>query len=611
MIRQLAPVSLCLLFIVALTTTTTAGDGGREAPFSLGAGARSLGMGGGTTALSEDASVVYYNPAGLAWLQFQEISLMHVILPEATYYNYGAWVYPVQDVGGFGVAFMRIATDNIVRRVDFGGQGEFSYHQSQFMLGYGRPIGSRLAMGANLKVVNQMLENNSDFGLGLDLGVTLNLHSNVALGAVGRDLIPPKLHLSGSEEKLPRLFAGGLTVRKLQISPYVSVTASADLEKFEDRSLKLHAGGEVLLHGSYALRAGFDKDNFAFGVGATFSRLKVDYAYKFHDFLEDSHRFSFSVHIGRSLKEQEAGRIAHEQELKTQPVIDQMQRQFSLYKEKADSHLAAHQLDSALIYYQRALAFDEENREVKDHIARIEEDLEARRQADVKQRADERELKQAIDNYYAQAEVFYTKKYYPAALDLLALIFESDSTNQAARDLTGRIRLAMELEIKERTAFARAAESDSRILEAIDAYNRVLDLDSTNVESREAKLRLLASLDKTQMARVGIQFFNERRYREARRQFEKMLLIDPNDPVALDYLKRMESPQVTATTLEALQRDKNIWPVYLEGLKYMRNNEYQKAIDAWQKVLEKYPDNTNARDNIEQARLRLKSEQSE
>ena len=49
----------------------------------------------------------------------------------------------------------------------------------------------------------------------------------------------------------------------------------------------------------------------------------------------------------------------------------------------------------------------------------------------------------------------------------------------------------------------------------------------------------------------------------------------------------------------------------LDGLRYMRNKEYQKAIDAWQKVLEKYPNNSNTLNNIEQARLRLGAQEPE
>ncbi|MGH8016109.1 MAG: hypothetical protein ACREBV_07960, partial [Candidatus Zixiibacteriota bacterium] len=62
------------------------------------------------------------------------------------------------------------------------------------------------------------------------------------------------------------------------------------------------------------------------------------------------------------------------------------------------------------------------------------------------------------------------------------------------------------------------------------------------------------------------------------------------------------------TSLEVIQADANIWPFYLEGLKFMRDKEYQKAIDAWEKVLKVYPNSIDTQNNISQARLRLQSE---
>ena len=43
----------------------------------------------------------------------------------------------------------------------------------------------------------------------------------------------------------------------------------------------------------------------------------------------------------------------------------------------------------------------------------------------------------------------------------------------------------------------------------------------------------------------------------------------------------------------------------------MRNKEYEKAIEAWEKVLQFYPNNSSTLDNLEQARLRLKSQESQ
>jgi tetratricopeptide (TPR) repeat protein len=128
--------------------------------------------------------------------------------------------------------------------------------------------------------------------------------------------------------------------------------------------------------------------------------------------------------------------------------------------------------------------------------------------------------------------------------------------------------------------------------------------DSVAIQTRQ---RISARMDLTEQMKLGIDLYNQNRLSEARRQFEAVLRINPQEQVARDYLAKMNVPQPQETTLEDLQNDKEIWPLYLEGLRYMRNKEYQKAIDAWQQVLKKYPNNTNALDNIKQARLRLES----
>ena len=45
--------------------------------FTLGAGARALALGGAYTAISDDPSGLYYNPAGLASINGRQLLLLH------------------------------------------------------------------------------------------------------------------------------------------------------------------------------------------------------------------------------------------------------------------------------------------------------------------------------------------------------------------------------------------------------------------------------------------------------------------------------------------------------------------------------------------------------
>ena len=91
-------------------------------------------MGGGFTSLAMDASSIYYNPAGLPSLNYQQVSLMHIDLFEGITYNYAGWAYPDTKLGGFGIGYFRIGTDDIVRSSNFAESGTFDYSNSQFVL---------------------------------------------------------------------------------------------------------------------------------------------------------------------------------------------------------------------------------------------------------------------------------------------------------------------------------------------------------------------------------------------------------------------------------------------------------------------------------------------
>ena len=564
-------------------------------------------MGGGFTSLAVDASAVYYNPAGLSYLDYQELSVMHTVLFESTIYDYVAWVYPFSDRNGIGLGFMRVGTDDILKTVNFEEQYLFDYSYSQFILSFGQRLGRYISFGVSAKMVNQSLDEFSDYGFGLDAGLLIKVYKNLSLGVIARDVLPAKIKLNTYEETVPASVMVGMSFKDLKFSEHLSLTTSLDVEKYEQRSFKLHGGAQLAFYDAYYLRAGYDRDNMSFGAGLRFHRLNFDYAYKIMDYIEDTHNFSLSFFIGTSTADLVAQKNIGTATTVPAVEISESQREFMRLKTKADYFFRQFQLDSALVYYQQALVFDPGNEEIMETIASIDEAMKLEKEQQDKLNRASRDYQQFIERYYSQAEGFYQKKYYPAALDMLNLIFEIEPDNEKAVNLEKEINAAVVKEINLNWETARVAVTDGRMMAAIEAYNRILDLDSENEDASEARENALTTLDVSQQLNLGILLFKKGQYDDARRRFEQVLENDSREPVALEYINKIEKAQTQASTLEALQGDKEIWNLYLEGIRHMRNKEYQKAIDAWEKVLKVYPGNVNTLHNIEQARLRLDS----
>ena len=65
--------TLVVCFVVVSTVPVHAGDYGTELPFTAGTGGRASAMGLAGSSLSGNPSLQYFNPAGLAGLQYKEL----------------------------------------------------------------------------------------------------------------------------------------------------------------------------------------------------------------------------------------------------------------------------------------------------------------------------------------------------------------------------------------------------------------------------------------------------------------------------------------------------------------------------------------------------------
>lgn len=596
----------CMLCLLLAAASGEAANG-RSSLFSLGFGGRSTGLGTAGAAGLFDQSAVYANPALLPELEYQQAALSHTQLFESSIFNSGAYVLPISDRQAVGLGYTRIGSSQLERYDDYRSTGTFSFSQTQYQLSYGRQLNRPLRLGGSVKFSQQQLGELSDFGIAVDIGAVIRLSRQLHLALVGRDLIPAEYKLDETVESLSRTGVVAIAVTDLWMGGSTTISLLADLEKTEQQPIAVRAGGELSLGEQLFVRGGYDRERPTAGIGLRYQRLQFDYGIRFLETIDDHHAVSLSVRIGPSMTERRERAELERRRLSGE--FERMQR-FEANKARGKELFDRFQLDSALVYYQRALAFDESNQELIGTIAAIERSRAIQQEQETRLREMLAEERQSIRTSYDQASQLVARGHYRAALDLLDLIFEVQPDNSQALELKLEIERAIAREIdrylQSGDSALRLGQSDA----AIEAYNRVLNLDSSNVGALAGRKQASAGIDLARQLNMGIAAFTSGNLDEARRLFREVLRVNPNEQVARNYLNRIENPSNTTVEprpagFDELQQDPVYWPLYLEGLRHMRSKEYQKAIDVWTRVLQAYPENKNTIDNIAQARLRL------
>lgn len=281
--RQSLVILTALLILAGQATTAcAANDAGIAGSFlRYGSSARSLGLGGAVSALSGDASTVYWNPAGLSQLRTMEITAMGATLFEDTKYSFVSFGLP--NVGKGAIAFSGTFTgsDGFEWASDMDDLGTtFSESEGVFALSYASG-NSRLGYGVTFKSVSQDIAGVSGTGIGADVGVYLRPDKRLALGLSLQNAVQPKILLEEIEEKLAKTIRGGLGIHLFDDRLLVL----ADLLKTDYMDVDFQGGLEMWLMDNLVLRGGYDtvREQMSYGGGIRYENWQVDFTRVEHD----------------------------------------------------------------------------------------------------------------------------------------------------------------------------------------------------------------------------------------------------------------------------------------------------------------------------------------
>ncbi len=138
---------------------------------NMGVGTRAAGMAGAFTAVADDVSAVYWNPAGLALITKNEIDMTYDKWFMDTYYS-----HLMTSIGlpsgnlGVDIFYMNFGTFNRVSDSDMVTGSLASPYSMEGSIAYGLDLAPGFSAGVSAKFMQQSMDISSNMGIAADVG---------------------------------------------------------------------------------------------------------------------------------------------------------------------------------------------------------------------------------------------------------------------------------------------------------------------------------------------------------------------------------------------------------------------------------------------------------
>ncbi len=310
--------------------------GTTAAPFlSIGQSARAIGMGSAFVGVANDASSIYWNPAGLTKVQGVSVTFDHTLWIADIKYNYLAASYNLGDLGtiGFSYTGSDIGEMNVTTIIQPEGTGEtFSSSQAAFSLAYAIQLTDNFSIGFNPKFIYESIWRMNASAFALDLGVQYitpfdgavlamsisNFGTSMQLlgnsNLVLHDLDPENsgnngnipAYLETNSWALPLTFRVGIAYNPFYTEEH-KLTVALDAMHPSDNYESINVGLEYGYSDFIFIRGGFkslflidSEESFSLGFGLKQQlignvALVLDYAYQDFGRFSDIQKFSLSI----------------------------------------------------------------------------------------------------------------------------------------------------------------------------------------------------------------------------------------------------------------------------------------------------------------------------
>jgi hypothetical protein len=281
----------------------------------IGVGGRASALGEAFVAVANDASALYWNPAGLVQFKDDQVMFSHNIWVVDINHDFVGAVYHLDESNAFGVSFTSLSMQDMPVTTEYQpfGTGEFfSFGDIALAVTYSRKMTEQFSFGGTVRYIEETLDKLKMRGVMIDLGTYYwtglgTSRFAVAVSNFGNQLAPDgDVVLIGKRSASqwqafspPTVFRIGFAIEPYQ-NDFNRITTSIQLNHPNDNSENISTGVEYSWRNIFFLRGGYkfnvDEQNYSFGAGVnvpvSIANVTVDYAYSNFVRLGTAHRFS-------------------------------------------------------------------------------------------------------------------------------------------------------------------------------------------------------------------------------------------------------------------------------------------------------------------------------
>lgn len=584
--------ALLLLMCASVLSAETGGSLPSLLGFSVGG--KASAMGGTFTAMADDPSAVYWNPAGLSQIQNREllfqiynnfISSLSII--------YAGFVNPLAYENSFGLSLFYFSIDNLMRYDSpTARRDQFAAKEYLLSFAYSKGFAKKYFIGSTIKLLNQNIKDMPSNDVELDISTLLKPAPFFSFGLNVQNVLPVKYTFDSVYMGIPINVLAGMkfTFWKNRID-ILADASKLILDDFSASQLNWSAGLQFNLFDYLSVLGGVRNMRFSGGIAMSVKDIK----------------FCSSIN---------------------QTAMDNSDFQLSLIYKLKETATAGAELD---FFYKGTVFYN--NRDYRNAIKYFQKVLEIRNDPTAQYYIDNsrrylaseqwmsEEERQLIKFNLDKAKQLKDQSDVGGAIQAYRDVLNVNPENKEAQVEIENLKKQTEKDVKNYYNEALAFNKIGRYKESLAKVNTALALNPEHKPSLELKAKnelqlkdVFAAEDRELQRQAnakaffeeGLGFYRDEKWDDAIASFQKSLNVVTDNTNVMQYLESARKNQKESKSVGERKKDAEAY--FKNGLAHYQNKKLKLALVEFERAVNTYPDYKEAQQYLEKVQQEYSSQ---